>query len=346
TLGAGPVRVHRGQPDDPPYQPAPADGFEDQPTGADLILDPKLIREHFPYLAEETVAVVHPRRCGWFSAQQLGMYLLERARERGARLIHARVEAVDVVGGRVEAVHLAGSAGPAIIATPHFVVAAGPLLKTAGKMVGVELPVYSEFHAKIAFADHRGVVPRHAPLLIWTDPQRLPWSDEVRAQLEESDETKWMLETFPSGVHARPEGPAGSPIVLILWTYHTSPVEPVFPPNYDPYYPELALRGLATMIPGLKAYFGRAPKPVVDGGYYTKTQENRPLVGPLPVQGAYVIGAFSGFGLMASPASGELLAAHLTGSALPHYAPAFRLERYEDPEYKKLLETWGSTGQL
>jgi len=25
------------------------------------------------------------------------------------------------------------------------------------------------------------------------------------------------------------------------------------------------------MIPGLSAYFGRLPKPVVDGGYYTKT---------------------------------------------------------------------------
>src|SRR5213083_2361804 len=32
ALGAGPVRVHSGGGDD--YRPAPADGFEDQPTGA------------------------------------------------------------------------------------------------------------------------------------------------------------------------------------------------------------------------------------------------------------------------------------------------------------------------
>ena len=32
---------------------------------------------------------------------------------------------------------------------------------------------------------------------------------------------------------------------------------------------------------------------VIDGGYYCKTQENRPLVGPLPVAGAYMIGALS-----------------------------------------------------
>ena len=100
------------------------------------------------------------------------------------------------------------------------------------------------------------------------------------------------------------------------------------------------------MIPRLKAYIGRIPKMVVDGGYYAKTQENRPLVGPLPVQGAFVIGALSGYGLMSSPALGELLAAHVTGSALPPYAPAFLLERYKDPEYQKLLENWGATGQL
>jgi glycine/D-amino acid oxidase-like deaminating enzyme len=88
------------------------------------------------------------------------------------------------------------------------------------------------------------------------------------------------------------------------------------------------------------------PKPVLDGGYYTKTRENRPLVGRLPVEGAYVIGALSGYGLMAAPASGELLAAHLTGDELPHYAPAFGLERYEDPEYQELLENWGASGQL
>jgi sarcosine oxidase subunit beta len=100
------------------------------------------------------------------------------------------------------------------------------------------------------------------------------------------------------------------------------------------------------MIPGLSTYFGRMPKPVVDGGYYTKTRENRPLIGPLPVQGAYMMGAFSGYGIMASCAAGELLAAHLTGSQLPSFAPAFALERYQDPEYQKLLEKWGETGQL
>jgi glycine/D-amino acid oxidase-like deaminating enzyme len=207
--------------------------------------------------------------------------------------------------------------------------------------------VYSELHLKLAFTDSLGVIPRHAPLLIWADSQFLPWSEEERAFLASSDETRWLLAEFPAGVHTRPEGSGASPIVLMLWAYHPEPVPAVFPPALDDlYYPEVVLRGLATMLPGLRTYFGRAPKPILDGGYYTKTRENRPLIGPLPVPGAYVLGALSGFGLMVAPAAGELLAAHLTGSSLPPYAPAFALERYQDPQYQALLENWGSTGQL
>jgi len=195
--------------------------------------------------------------------------------------------------------------------------------------------------------DHLGLVPRDAPLLIWTDPQPLGWNADERAEFASSDETRWLLGPFPSGVHTRPEGPADSPIILIMWDYHTHSTEPVFPLKFDPVYPDIALRGLARMLPALRAYLDHMPKPVVDGGYYTRTRENRPLIGPVPATGgAYVIGAFSGFGMMASCAAGELIAAHITGSKLPHYAPAFRLERYEDQEYQKLLENWPSTGQL
>jgi glycine/D-amino acid oxidase-like deaminating enzyme len=213
-------------------------------------------------------------------------------------------------------------------------------------MVGVELPVFSELHLKTAFGDFLNVVPRNAPMLIWTDPVSLPWLEEERIMLADSEETRRFLEELPSGVHTRPEGGSQSNILLGLWAYHVGPVEPVFPFFTDPRYSEIVLRGLATMIPGLKAYVDRLPKPVVDGGYYTKTHENRPLIGKLPVEGAYVIGGLSGFGVMAGCGAGELLAAHLTGSTLPHYAPAFILERYENPDYQKLLETWSESGQL
>jgi glycine/D-amino acid oxidase-like deaminating enzyme len=151
---------------------------------------------------------------------------------------------------------------------------------------------------------------------------------------------------LPGGVHVRPEGGGDSKTILIVWDYHAEPVEPVFPPSFDPIYRDVALRGLSTMIPGMEAYFERSSRPAIDGGYYTKTRENRPLIGPVPVTGAYVIGAMSGFGLMAAMAAGELVAAHILGSDLPSYAPSFSPQRYDDPEYLRLLDSWPDTGQL
>lgn len=345
-LGAGPVRYHTGRGSDSAYVPSPPEGFEDQPTGADIILDRALIRKYFPYLSEKTLVALHARRCGWFSAQQLGMYMLERAREQGVTFVSARVEGVATTGGRVTQVQLNQNGSSFSVSTPNFVNAAGPMLKRVGAMVGVDLPVFSERHQKVIFNDYLGVVPHDAPLLIWEDPQRLPWSAEEREALERSEELRWLLDEFPRGVHLRPEGGAESRYLLMMWTYDVQPVGPSWPLPIDPYFAETVWRGMTAMIPDLSVYLDRPPTPVVDGGYYTKTVENRPLVGPLPVEGAYVIGALSGFGMMAACGLGELLAAHLTGSALPSYVPHLSIERYQDPSYRELLEQWDSSGQL
>ena len=71
------------------------------------------------------------------------------------------------------------------------------------------------------------------------------------------------------------------------------------------------------MVPGLSVYAGRGPTVVVDGGYYCKAPDNRPLVGPTAIEGAYVLGALSGFGIMASQAAAELLVAGMLGQPLP-----------------------------
>lgn len=342
-LGAGPLRIHQGLPGDPAYLPFDPIAFADQPIGADLLLDSGLIHNHFPYLSENVVAALHVRRAGWFSAQQLGTYLLDQARAYGVKLIRARLTGVDVKAGQVFNIHLDDGRQ---IEVQKFINAAGPFLNNISQMLGIELPVYCELHYKVGFKDQLGAIPRDAPLLIWVDPQTLSWSPEERQLLSSEDHSRWLLNELPSGVHTRPEGPADSPIILILWEYHTMVVEPVWPPPLDWDYPEISLRGLATMIPGLQVYVGKSPRPALDGGYYTRTRENRPLIGPLPVEGTYVIGALSGYGLMASLAAGELLAAHIAGTALPPYASAFLLTRYADESYQQLLTNWGSSGQL
>jgi sarcosine oxidase, subunit beta len=342
-FGAGELRLHYGKADDPPYSPSPLEGYGGVPEGADLFLDAAALHRHFPYLSEKAVAGLHVRRAGWFSAQQLGAYLLDEARRHGVRLWDGRVVGVRLERGKVNSVKLADGNQ---VKTGCFVNAAGPLLPHVASMLGIELPVYSELHLKIASPDPLGAVPRHAPLLIWNDAQRLPWSKEERQFLGEDKADAWLLDEMPAGVHTRPEGGAESNIILLLWEYHTQKVEPVFPVPVDPRYPEIALRGMAAMLPGFQAYFEHPPRPYLDGGYYTRTFENRPLIGALPVEGGYVIGALSGFGLMSSCAAGELLAACLMGSELPPYAPAFSPERYSDPAYQRLLESWGDTGQL
>ena len=119
-----------------------------------------------------------------------------------------------------------------------------------------------------------------------------------------------------------------------------------FPLPIPDHYPEICMRGISTMIPGLAAYVERMPKPWIDGGYYTKTNDNRPLAGPLPIEGALVHGALSGYGLMASAATSELVAAHIVGGQLPEYAPSFHPARFEDEEYLAKIEGWEDTTQL
>ncbi|MBK9007535.1 MAG: FAD-binding oxidoreductase [Anaerolineae bacterium] len=345
SLGAGDLRVYRNSSDDPKYIPVSEHGLFDAPTGADLFLDRSLIRKQFPYVTENALALVHARRCGWFAAQQFGMYMLEKALERGVKLVKGKVESVDVEGNRIKSVKVAANDGEQVISTRNFVIAAGPLQRSVGKMIGVDLPILCEPHLKMMFNDSYRVVPRDMGLFIWNDPVTLMWSDEERAALAEDEETRWLTKDFPAGVHSRPEGDGNT--VLLQWAYHDEALEePVYPIPLDPQLPEVVLRGMARVIPGLSKYFNQLPKPFIDGGYYARTPENRPLIGPLPMDGAYIIGGFGGFGMQVACGASDLLAKHIIGVELPSYAPAFLFSRYDDPRYQELMKQWGASGQI
>ena len=346
SLGAGELRVHDGSASSPGYLPSPAQGFEGPPAGADLITDPALIRTEFPYLDPGVAAVLHARRCGWLSAQQLGMSMLERARDHGVKLIRGQVTGIDTSGGQVRAVSVARSGKQVRIETEKLVLSPGPHLAELAQGLGVELPVVCERHVKVTFRDVERAVPGDAPLLIWADPVELPWSDDERAVLAAHEETRALVEPFPAGIHGRPEGTPGEHWLMMLWTYDTETVAPVFPVPFDERLPEIALRGWSRMLPSLERYFARLPRMTVDGGYYAKTPENRPLIGPLPVTGAYVNAAYSGFGIMGACAGGELLAAHVCEAPLPAYAAALHPARFDDPSYLDAFMDDAAAGQL
>lgn len=212
NLGAGPLRTHRGDSDDPEYISASQEGFHNLPTGADLFLNPKLIQQHFPYLPENIVGALHVRRAGWLSAQQMGAYMLARARAQGVKFTNARITEVNVSKGKIQAVKLSNGD---TITTRNYINAAGPYARQIGNMLGINLPIYNHLHLKVAFRDAIGVVPREAPLLIWKSFQTLPWRKDERHWLAEKAETRWLLEQLPPGTHTRPEGTGDSDIILL-----------------------------------------------------------------------------------------------------------------------------------
>ena len=339
AFGMGDLRIHRAAGS---YAPAPAEGYAGQPTGADLLFSDE-VRRTFPFLAPDTVAALHVRRAGCLSAVALGAWLLEQAVASGTTFVRDRVDGVETSGGAVRGVRLASGR---VIATERFVIAAGPGLPKVARMLDLELPVFHELHAKLMIRDPRGAIPRDAPFVIWTDSMQLQWTADDARELDRSDETRRLLALLPGGVHARPVDRGYGDEVFLIWTFETDARPYVWPPSFNPRYADVVLRGCARMIPALRQYGGSHDR-IVDGGYYCKTPENRPLIGPLPVRGAYVLGALSGSGIMAAHASAELLAQHVVGAKLPDYARWFLPSRYDDASYRELVDRWGPlVGQL
>lgn len=371
---------------------AAAGGPPPPTVGADVYTDGDALRAAFPWLSPAAAAGMHARNAGWMSAQTMGMTMLDE--------VTADVDPSDglpqvqVIKGSVSSVDT-GSACDAVrgVTITHadgrttalecgaFVNASGPFLgrthsamfPTAGGVRDAStLPVFSELHAKVVFRDTLRVIPRDAPMTISSDVITLPWTDEERSFFAEAygeEVAARLASPMPAGAHFRPYGGDDSDAVLFLWEAWHHHVKPSEPPPESPdaagyldheLYPEVALRGLATMVPQLAAYYddsaregllarrpelgpGEVKPPYVDGGYYTKVLENIPLIGPAPgphntgaVKGAVVCGAVSGYGLMAAHAAGELAAAHVTGahaSSLPPYARMMSPLRYQDPEY-------------
>ena len=76
------------------------------------------------------------------------------------------------------------------------------------------------------------------------------------------------------------------------------------------------------------------------------TEENWPLIGPMGVDGAYMVAALSGFGTMAACAAGLLCAQWVTGAVLPEYAAALSAARYDKTHLISELRQTANKGLL
>ena len=291
---------------------------------ADFVDSGDAIRERYPFLTDRVVAMLHVRRAGFLNAAKLGRYLLDRAQAHGVELVSDEVIGVSDQGHLSVAVRLASGRR---IDGRAFVLAAGPMLPEWTSRLELGTPIVNELHGKISFEDEAGVLPRNAPLMIWNDPVHLG----VRG-------------TFPPAVHLRPRGERS---ILGIWTYDTQVGPAIFPPVFARDYFDIVIRGLAVMIPGLARYVDQGASAVVDGGYYCKAPDNRPLVGPTAIDGVFLLGALSGFGIMASQAAAELLATYILDRPRPDYAAAFHPMRFTDPAYQHVLAALDpKSGQL
>jgi len=240
--------------------------------GVDVaLLDPRAMRERFPWLATGDLALgsLGLSGEGWFDGWSLLQAYRRHARARGARYIVAEATGFDVADDRVIALRLAdGSRVPG----DAFVNAAGPWAASVARWLDIDLPVRA----------------RRRCVFVFTCPSPLP---------------RCPLVIDPSGLWFRPEGEgfiggippdvAGDPDDAPLDVDHA-----VFD---DVLWPLLARR-----VPAFEAV--RVTR-AWSGYYEMNTVDHNGIVGAHPRwANVFLANGFSGHGLQQSPAVGRGIA--------------------------------------
>ncbi len=325
------------------YQSPLSGDWEAAPSGVDVLRNPKLIRSIFPNYDKDIRSIVHIRRAGSLSGQQLGQHMLTKFNAAGGKQLKGNVASIEQDDGF--RVYLGGY--DRVIQAESIVNAAGPFINKIANMLGKELPIKNTLQQKIAFEDSNAMIPRNMPFSIDLDEQFIDWTEEEKALLNEDQDLVWLTQQMSGAIHCRPDGGDNGSWVKLGWAFNETSVKPEMQPALTDTYPEIVLRGAARLNPGLKTYYGRLPRNMHHyGGYYTLTEENWPLIGEMEVSGAYVVGAMSGFGSMAACAGGELCARWVIGLEKPEYAPALSPERHKDSRLMDQLKTLSSRGIL
>ncbi|WP_332686211.1 NAD(P)/FAD-dependent oxidoreductase [Bosea sp. (in: a-proteobacteria)] len=339
-----PIRIHeKGSAG--AYSPPASAEWDGAPQGVDVLCDPELIQAAFPGWAKDIRTVLHIRRAGSISGQQLGQYMLETIREAGGRLIRGEVAAIE--GTAPFALDIRTADGSFVLRAGKVVNAAGPFFADVAAMLGESLPVTCVFQQKIAFEDREQAIPRNMPFTIDLDGQTIAWSEEEREILAGEPEAAKLLQPMPGGIHCRPDGAEDGKWIKLGWAYNERPTDPHEEDPADPQFPDSVIRAASRLHPELKAYIGRLPRGAHHyGGYYAMTAENWPLIGPMRTSGAFMAGALSGFGTMAACSTGSVCAAWVAGGELPSYARPLSLARYDDAALMSELAALSSRGVL
>ena len=338
------IRIHN-QTGHANYQPPDSADWELAPNGVDVLRGKSLIATFFPYLDPSIATILHVRRAGDISGQQLGQYMLEEIRAAGGHFRQARV--ANIEKGAAFKLELDAHGQRETVNADAIINAAGPFVSQVATMLGEELPVLNVLQQKIAFPDRDGAIPRQMPFAIDLDDQTIGWAEEEREALAGDPSIAKYLQPMPGNIHCRPDGGERGQWIKLGWAYNATPSDPSREPELDPNFPEIVLRAASRMLPRLKSYIGSIPRERSHyGGYYPMTAENWPLVGPSQTPGVFLAAALSGYGTMSACAAGDICARCIVGAPIPEFAKPLSLTRYGRKDLMAELQGTQSRGLL
>ena len=219
-------------------------------SGIDLLAGRQAVQDLFPFVDDKVVGALHARRAGWVSAQQMGVTLMNKAKEAGVRFVSGVVTSVRAEDGKVSAVQWSPappadgkpglssdpSSESAEILTGHFVNAAGPMLNEVHSLIpgndqtvpGIaalahndlsvcdrRVPLVNHLHVKVIFRDTEGAVPRDAPMMIWADSQDI--GADFRSGEGEEVDREWLTEAMGEMTANKLLGEAGPGVHFRPW---------------------------------------------------------------------------------------------------------------------------------
>jgi len=323
----------------------PSEQLQDPDNAGNLvrITGSDQIRAGQDYLSDSIKQIVRFKQAGAIDVHALGSLLLSKARKAGVEFCKANIAGIEHVP---EGYRLSLTENPdhTTLNADKLVLTPGPFINELAGMLGITLAVESILQRKFVIPDIQKIIPRDMPFTIFADPQNLNWNDEEKELIGEDPEYSWLLEEFPAGLHIKPEGVDN---IKLGWAYNREPESPKWETSDDFDFPNITLRGASRFIPALTPYVDEPPTPIVQfSGYYTRTPENLPLIGPLELPDLFTVSALSGYGTMAACSAGELCADWMVGGELPEYARYFHPDRYSDADLMAEINKIGSDGQL
>jgi FAD-dependent oxidoreductase domain-containing protein 1 len=246
-------------------------------AGADVaLLDPPQLRERFPWLAVDDLALgsLGLSGEGWFDGPAVMQALRRKAIACGARFVAAEAASFDTQGDSVRAVVAADGRR---FDADAVVLSAGAWSAPLAAELGMALPVCAR-KRDVFVLDTPAALPG-CPLVI--DPAGVWFRPEGRG--------------FLAGAPPRDGDPDDAPLDAVDHGLFDDVLWPV----------------LAARVPGFEALRVRAAW----AGYYEmNTWDHNGLAGPLPGwRNAYAACGFSGHGMQQAPAVGSALAAAIAG---------------------------------